>query len=86
VRHRQHSSQGVNPEISRHFANQTSLNFVGEVSAEVVGIRSRNVMATVSAHGPSVWTGRALQAKNDDLEVMVLRRRVGRWNLTAGLS
>jgi hypothetical protein len=23
--------------------------------------------------GPSVWTGRALQAKNDDLEVMVLR-------------
>src|ERR1700747_2471704 len=26
-----------------------------------------------STHGPSVWTGRALQAKSDDLEIVVLR-------------
>ena len=26
-----------------------------------------------SVHGPSVWTGRALQAENDDLEKLVLR-------------
>jgi hypothetical protein len=25
-----------------------------------------------SAHGPSVWTGRALQAKNDDVELIGL--------------
>ena len=26
-----------------------------------------------SGHGPSVWTGRALQAESDDLEKLVLR-------------
>jgi hypothetical protein len=26
----------------------------------------------MSTHGPSVWTGRALQAKNDDMEVLGL--------------
>jgi len=26
----------------------------------------------MSAHGPSVWTGRALQAENDDLEMIGL--------------
>jgi hypothetical protein len=26
----------------------------------------------MSAHGPSVWTGRALQAESDDLEVVGL--------------
>jgi hypothetical protein len=26
-----------------------------------------------STHGPSVWTGRALQAESDDLEKLVLR-------------
>jgi hypothetical protein len=28
---------------------------------------------TMSAHGPSVWTGRASQAESDDLEKLVLR-------------
>jgi hypothetical protein len=27
----------------------------------------------LSIHGPSVWTGRALQVENDDLEKLVLR-------------
>jgi hypothetical protein len=28
----------------------------------------------MSARGPSVWTGRALQAESDDLEKLVLRK------------
>src|SRR5438046_10658961 len=34
---------------------------------------STNVPYKMSPSGPSVWTGRALQVENDDLEKLVLR-------------
>src|SRR6516165_4658945 len=36
------------------------------------GGKDRGLIGAMSAHGPSVWTGRALQAESDDLEVVGL--------------
>ncbi len=41
-----------------------------------VKLRARMLLCfarVMTAVGPSVWTGRALQAENDDLERLVLR-------------
>ena len=44
-----------------------------EVDRIDLDIRVLFVRCTLSGNGPSVWTGRALQAESDDLERLVLR-------------
>jgi hypothetical protein len=48
---------------AEHMAAPTNAAFVKKVLAN----------SEPSTHGPSVWTGRALQVENDDLEKLVLR-------------
>ena len=45
------------------------------MAAPTNAARVKKVLANLepSTHGPSVWTGRALQAESDDLEKLVLR-------------
>jgi hypothetical protein len=40
---------------------------------KAIPIRVPLKWAAISGSGPSVWTGRALQAESDDLEKLVLR-------------
>jgi hypothetical protein len=47
--------------------------FLDETRNRPLGQWPRSCCSTNVASGPSVWTGRALQAENDDLEKSVLR-------------